>query len=267
MRSIATQGRILLAFLVLSSVCGCGDSPDLPADDRPEKKRSMIDEASPRKDRAGKRKKKVKRKKLSKKERKALREERRRKYAKRLAERMRAVDESLPAAERKIAIGLRDGLENGDLAAVAKFSLQARNSSNAEIRAQAVDALNWFGKRALTHLTCYLNDPDEDVASSARTAWEAGLSEIEDDGIKRGYLETVMTMVSDESMLDSLAMHFNGMDDQSSAVESLARIVEGGGDAGSAAAKEAYEFITGEPWSGKAAALKWAAEHRPEPEE
>lgn len=264
MRNIVLQGRILLAFLVFSSVCGCGDVPDLPDDERPGKKPVMIDEAGPRKDRP--RKKKKKKKKTSKEERKARREAKRRKYAKQLMERMRAVDETLSPAERKIAVGLRDGLENEDLSAVAKFAVLAGESGNVEIRAQAVDALNWFGERALSSLTGFLNDPDEEVASGARMAWEKGLSEIENESIQRAYLETAMPLIANREMLDSIAMNFNGMDDKGAAVESLVKIIESGNSDGSAVAKETYEFITGEKWSDKASALKWASENRPEPE-
>lgn len=252
------------AVLAAVSICGCGESPEPDKREKePARKIRRIKDAEPRKARAGK---KAKKKKLSKKERRALREARRKEFARRRAEALRAVDESLPPEERKIAIGLRDGLENENLASVAKFSLMARESGNVDIRSQAVDALNWFGVRAISNLTPFLADPDEGVASDARFAWEAGLSEIEDDDIKRSFLETAMSMISDREMLDSIAMNFNEMEDQGAAVESLVKIIDEGDEAGKAAAQEAYEFITGESWSDRATALKWASENRPEPE-
>ena len=67
-----------------------------------------------------------------------------------------------------------------------------------------------------------------------------------DDGEKIGMTEMAMQVISDEDDLESISGNYIGVDEKL-AVESLLRVIEGGGSAnGIAKAKETYEFVTGE---------------------
>ena len=95
------------------------------------------------------------------------------------------------------------------------------------------------------------------------------LSEIEDDAEKVATVELAMKVLTDEDQLDDVSSEYIGVDEKL-AVESLLRIVEGGGSAnGIAKAKETYEFVTGEEFVDRAAAEKWIAEEYepPDPED
>jgi len=175
------------------------------------------------------------------------------------------VDPSLPSADRNAIKGIRGALRDENVSAVMKYAEQLRGSASAEARSEAVQALGWFGDKAISGLTGFLSDPDEGVASEAMMAWDQALSGIEDDGMKLQYVEVAMSSIDDENMLDAIAMNLNQVSDEGAAVETMIRIIEGGGAAGAAKAREAYQFMTGEEWSGRGPALKWASEHRPEP--
>ena len=209
------------------------------------------------------RKQKEESKKLSKKERKALIVKARQKRNELTMAAIEQPDESWSKQDKNIFTNLRAALRDESAAKALKAAAEARTSSEPEVRKQAVEALGWFGKSAMSGLAGYLSDPDEDIAAAAQQAFEQGLLEIEDDAIKLQYIETAMSMISDEEMLDSIAMNLNSVEDQGAAVETIVKIAGSDNATGVAKAKEAYEFITGDEWSGDASALKWASENHP----
>ena len=69
-----------------------------------------------------------------------------------------------------------------------------------------------------------------------------------------------MSVLSDDDALDDLSNEYIGVDEKL-AVESLLKVIEGGGnEKGVAKAKETYEFVTGEEFTNRADAEKWIAE-------
>lgn len=120
--------------------------------------------------------------------------------------------------------------------------------------------LGMLGAEALPELTPYLGDEDESVRSAAMDEWNAALSEIEDDAQRIAAAELAMRAIADEDALETISTHYIGIDEKL-AVESLARIVEAAPESkGAAKARETYEFVTGEEWTGAEAAAKWIAE-------
>lgn len=260
-------GIALVGFLAVAAVvsvfCFSGSDGADAAKDRPRRsKRLHKDNAQAATNVVAKTGKKVKKAKKSKKK---LKQEQL--VAQRL-ERLRRqiaaeneVDPSLPRVERNALRGLRGALRDDNAAAAARYAVQLRDSASAEVRSEAVQALGWFGNKTLSELTGFLSDPDESVASDARTAWERSLSEIEDDAVKLQYIEVAMSSIENADMLDSISMNLNQVSDEGAAVEAMIRIIESGTPAGSAKAREAYKFMTGEEWRGRGPALQWVSEH------
>lgn len=163
-------------------------------------------------------------------------------------------------AEKALAEKIEKALDDEDLELARACSLEALQCANVEIRQSMVDTLGWFGEKALAELTPFLADANEDVAESAMNEWEMAVSEIEDDSEKIGTVEMAMQVLSSEDALESISGEYIGVDEKL-AVESLLRIIEGGGSAaGIAKAKETYEFVTGDEFTDRAAAEKWIAE-------
>ena len=168
--------------------------------------------------------------------------------------------------ERKLAADIEKALDEEDFELAKKCAPLALKCKDAEIRQSMVDTLGWFGEKAIPELTPFIADPDEDVAESAMNEWDCNVSSIEDDGEKVGMTELAMAVLSDEDALESISSNYIGVDEKL-AVESLLRVIEGGGsENGIAKAKETYEFVTGEEFSDRAAAEKWIAEEYEPPE-
>lgn len=162
--------------------------------------------------------------------------------------------------EKKLAADIEKALDDEDFELAKKCAPLAMNCKVVEIRQSMVDTLAWFEEEAIPELTPFLADADADVAESAMNEWDCIVSSIEDDGEKIGMTELAMYVISNEDALESVSGNYIGVDEKL-AVESLVRIIEGGGSAkGIEKAKETYEFVTGDEFVDRATAEKWIAE-------
>ena len=176
-------------------------------------------------------------------------------------------DDGRTPAERALAARIEKALDEEDFSAAVACAEEAQQCGVAEIRQAMVDTLVWFGEKALPELMPFLADADEDVRESAKDGWSMAVSSIEDDGVKIGVVELAMGVLTDEETLEDISGEYIGVDEKL-AVESLARIIGGGGSKeGVAKAKETYEFVTGEEWTGKEAAERWIAEEYEPPQD
>ena len=168
--------------------------------------------------------------------------------------------------EKKLAADVEKALDEEDFELAKKCAPLALKCKVTEIRQAMVDTLAWFGEKAIPELTPFIADSDEDVAESAMNEWDCAVSSIEDDAEKIGMTEMAMQVISDEDALESISGNYIGVDEKL-AVESLLRVIEGGGSkSGIAKAKETYEFVTGEEFESRAAAEKWIAEEYEPPD-
>lgn len=177
-------------------------------------------------------------------------------------------DERTPE-EKALAERIEKALDEEDLEAALKCADEALKCGVVEIRQNMVETLGWFGEKALPELTPFLADPDEDVRESAMNEWTMALSSIEDDGAKIRTVELAMGVLKDGDALEEISSEYIGVDEKM-AVESLVRIIDGGGPKeGVEKAKETYEFVTGDEWTNAAEAERWIAEEYepPAPEE
>ena len=175
-------------------------------------------------------------------------------------------DDGLTPEERALSKRIEAALDEEDWQKTVACAKEALNCKKAEIRQAMVDALGWFGAKGLPELTPFLADPDEDVRDSAMSEWSMALSDIEEDAEKIGAVEMAMFVLTNEDALDDISGEYIGVDEKL-AIESLLRIIEGGGSAkGIEKAKETYEFVTGDEFAGRAAAEKWIAEEYQPPD-
>ena len=175
-------------------------------------------------------------------------------------------DDDRTPAEKALAERIEKALDDEDFALAASCADEAQKCGVADIRQAMVDTLGWFGEKALPELTPFLADADEDIRGSAMNEWTMALSSIEDDGVKIKTVELAMGVLRDEDALEEISGEYIGVDEKL-AVESLARIIDGGGSKeGVEKAKETYELVTGDEWAGAAAAARWIAEEYEPPE-
>lgn len=131
---------------------------------------------------------------------------------------------------------------------------------NPEIREKFVDELGWHGERALSDLTYFLSDPNEDVVDSARTHLIDAVQELDDDAEKAAVVTTLSRAVSDGDMLESLADELMAMDELL-ALQTICDVIDTGTPKAANAVKEMYETITDQPWSGVDDAEAWLLEN------
>lgn len=183
---------------------------------------------------------------------------------------------NLSPADRRLAENVQSALDEEDLNAVIAASDQAMKSENPEVRSHAVEALGWFGPEALPELTGAMADPNPDVAQAAENAWEIGLADVEDPASKIEIAAATMATIPNPEHLITIGGQFTGAvaeyvdmeEDEAVAAERrqqvvqlLADIIDGDVPKACAdGAKEAYEDVTGEVWSGIDAAEDYLRE-------
>ena len=175
-------------------------------------------------------------------------------------------DDEFTPEERALSKRIEAALDEEDLEKAVACAKEALNCPNAEVRQAMVDTLGWFGAKGLPELTPFLADADEDVRDSAMNEWSMALSDIDDEAEKLGVVEMALGVLTNEDALENISSEYIGADEKL-AVESLLRIIEGGGSAqGIEKAKETYEFVTGDEFVDRAAAEKWIAEEYQPPD-
>lgn len=128
-------------------------------------------------------------------------------------------------------------------------------SSTAPVRVAYVEALGFFGRKALPEITPFLADADESVRDTAANEWTMALDEIENDASRLAIAEKAFAVVSDDDVLESISGVYLGVDEECLAVASLIRIIDGEcSDAAREKAKETYSYVTGDEWISRAAA-------------
>lgn len=166
----------------------------------------------------------------------------------------------LSSVEKRQLTEIQTALEEEDLKALLAVLPEASKSPNAEVRGEMVDALGWFGEEAMLELLPFMADRDEDVAEAAMDSWTMSLSEIEDEKEKATLIESAMLVIRDEDGLDSMVMELSDCDDLV-AMQAVLNVIEGPNAKAARAAREHYEFMTGEEYAGFEAAERWLREN------
>lgn len=199
--------------------------------------------------------------------------ERRRKWLERLAK----IDpyEGLSAGERALCEELESAQSDEDFKRVQVVAEKALKSENSAVRLNAIEALSWFGEKALPELAPMMVDADEDVAKAAMNAWESALSEIESAKERIDTARIALTTIADRDALAMIGAQFsNAAQDwidatsdedvaserRVSVVQALVDVLEGDkSNVRLDMAKEVYEEITGHAWAGIEEAEKYLA--------
>mgnify|MGYP003292781344 CR=1 FL=1 len=183
-------------------------------------------------------------------------------YRRRHARGMSYADRTdLSAVEKRQLTALEEAVDADDFKKLMKVLPEAAASKNVEVRSEAVDALGWFGKDGMVEMLPFMADPDEDVATAARDAWTTSLSDIESEKVRGKYVASAMNILTDDDSLEAMVMALDDCDELVQ-VQALVDVIESGKNPKAVkVAKEHYEFVTDEPYTGLEAAEKWVAEN------
>lgn len=169
-------------------------------------------------------------------------------------------------ADQKIMAAADAAIDEDDLDLARSLAEQALVSDNKELREMVVDALGWFGEEAMSELTPFMSDPDEDVAEQATSHWKDALQEVSDDGTKAGIVELSLNALKNKEILEDVANELMDIDELA-ALQVIVNVMEGGNDAATEALREVYDSITGEEWTGVDAAEDWLQKNYTPPED
>ena len=161
-----------------------------------------------------------------------------------------------PPGDQKIMAAADAAIEKDDLEGARSLAAEALKSDNADLKEKVVDALGWFGEAAMAELTPFMSDANEEVAKAAADHWVDALQEMSDDGVKAGVVELSLKSIRNKDILEDVANELIGLDERA-ALQVIANVMEGDSSPAAEAARETYETITGEKWSGVDAAEKW----------
>lgn len=175
------------------------------------------------------------------------------------------VDDDMAPEDEARMEAISDAMEKDSFSAVVALVADVQTSTNADVRSELVDALGSFGKKALVELLPFMADPDPDVAENAMNQWTMALSDVTSEKKKCKYIESAMSILKDEDTLDSMMTELTDCDERL-AIQTIVNIISSGTSEAVAAAKEEYEFITGEEYTNIADAEAWLQENY-EPDE
>lgn len=166
----------------------------------------------------------------------------------------------LSEAEERLLAEIADALDREDFKQACGLYAAARKSDKSEIRRAMVETLGWFGPEALPELTEMLSDRDEDVLFEVTAQWQSALYELEEDREKAPVIEKALMSDVKAETLEEIANELHGMDELL-ALHVISNVIADGAPANVKAAKEAYELVTGDPWTGVDDAEKWLQEN------
>ena len=177
-------------------------------------------------------------------------------------------DDDMSPADRRLMDAIEQASDDDDLDRLVKLIPEVSASTNAEVRSELVDAIGWFDVKGMNHLLPFMADQDDNVRESAIDNWTSSLGEVEDEKLRAQMVGAVMQVLTDEDALESMVNELIDMDERI-ALQTLVDVIEGGKAApqGVAAAREQYEFLTGDEYTTIDAANQWLAENYEPPEQ
>ena len=161
-------------------------------------------------------------------------------------------DGTLSVEDQRTMDAIQEALDDEKFEAVSKLAVSAQSNPSAEVRQKAVEALQWFGEKALPELMPYLADADEDVHSAAMNAVEPALMQGEDDEEKAKHIETILMLkgVCGKDGLSMLSGQLKALSDSALAVATAVRTIESKANPSAVdEMKEVYKFHTDEDYT------------------
>lgn len=217
-------------------------------------------------------------KKTAKAKQDAHKDKRDKKDKKAFRRRSAVVADDYSPEDRKLADAVQAALDDDNFEQTREAALAAMKSKNPDVRQEAVDALGWFGDRALVDLTKAMADKNADVAESARSHVEDALMGMEDDDrafvlaaeyvklfdgddeavtMFTGVLSSAGSRIIDPDDSDSAEDVAKAKGNRAGIVDIVAEMIAKGGKLAEKG-RELYEEITGDEWTDRATADKWA---------
>ncbi len=157
----------------------------------------------------------------------------------------------LTLEQRTTLSKIRSALDDDDFKAVRALAQKVQSSKDwpdkipIELRKELLNALSWFGIKALPEITGFLADADADVLEEAVSAYEDVIREANGDRELQQAVLAASRAINDADAMESILSELNNMRN-SVAVETIKQIMATGTEAAKNALPEAIEFFTGQ---------------------
>ena len=145
-----------------------------------------------------------------------------------------------------------EAIDDGHESIAVRHAREFMDSTNVEVRLQAVEAFGWVGKFAVKELAEMMADANEDVSSEALRQWEMAFDEYSSETSRMRELERAATLLKDQDKLEAVMMKVSDLEDYN-AVKVLSDIISSTNSSPVAAevARAEYASLTGEPFAGE----------------
>ena len=117
-----------------------------------------------------------------------------------------------------------EAIDCGRNTVAMRHARELMDSTNAEVRLQAVEFLGWIGRFALGDLAEMMADENEDVRLEAENQWEMAFEEISSDHGKMQAIEMAVTKLKKQHSLETVMMKLSSLEDWD-AVRTLSNII------------------------------------------
>jgi len=165
-------------------------------------------------------------------------------------------ESSLTPDENRTVEAIQTALDEDSLEKLSAQLASIMASTNALVRKRAVEALQWFGQKALSELTGFMTDRDEDVRSTAVDAWTAAVSQLEVSDDKATIVRKGLMLVNDRRQLEAMIMQVDDMPDIQK-LDVLTKVIAGQNETAAEVARAHYKFWTEEDYVDLDAAQRW----------
>lgn len=169
--------------------------------------------------------------------------------------------EEMNETDQEIVDVAQEASDARDFETVKDVADAALKSNDPRVRLRAVETLGSFGEKALPQLADFLLDKHSEVANLAADRFELGAQDLKYESERVAIAKLGMMSINDEDRLRSMAATLRMSNDRLAIIAALSDVILDGNKAQRAAAKEAYELETGEPWADLDAADKWLQEN------
>ena len=158
--------------------------------------------------------------------------------------------------DKQLAKEMDAAFWDNDMRGAIALAASAIDSDNIELREKAVECLAWYDVDGMAALTPFLTDPDEGIAAKAIAAWTDALAHIDEDEERADIVRLMAKELKSVEAINNMLITTGNTSDLA-AMQIIVDVIDCGTEEAMAAAKEHYEFMTGEEFTTLEAAEEW----------
>lgn len=158
--------------------------------------------------------------------------------------------------DRQLAKDMDAAFWDDDMEGAIALAASAISSDNVELREKAVECLAWYDVDGMAALTPFLTDPDEGIAAKAIAAWTDALTHVDDDNERADIVRLMAKELKSAEAISNMLIATGNTSDLAT-MQIIVDVIDCGTEEAMAAAKDHYEFMTGEEFTTLEAAEEW----------